>query len=160
MRTENQMDWQEAYDCIYMGMQFTKRREALGLDAETVAEQAGYSITQYKLMEEGKRLISVTDYFRVADVWYAYEDADYPAFERKRRKIWRSIKREFYVYELQIEHVIPPAKPVFDRIPLRLIVAVILISGPLLILLGDLDIIYHLGYALGWFYRMVGSVVG
>lgn len=56
METEDQTELQ-AYDRIWVGMQFTYRREALGLDAQTVAEQAGYSLTQYTLMEEGKRQI-------------------------------------------------------------------------------------------------------
>lgn len=62
MRTENEIDQQTASDRLYVGMQFALRREALGLSAETVAEQAGYSITQYTLMEEGKRSISASDY--------------------------------------------------------------------------------------------------
>lgn len=95
MSTEDQIDWREAYDRVYLGMQFTERREELGLDAETVAEEAGYSIFQYTLMEEGKRQISVDDYFRIADVWYSYEDAGYPAFERKLRQAWRLLRGNF-----------------------------------------------------------------
>ncbi|MEJ7694020.1 helix-turn-helix transcriptional regulator [Daejeonella sp.] len=157
MGTENQIDWKEAYDRAFVGMQFTIRREELGLDAETVAEKAGYSITQYTLMEEGKRQITVADYFRVADVWYAYEDADYSAFERKRRKIWRSVKRQFFLYELQIALVIPGAEDFFALLPLRIIVSVILFAGPVVMLLDNFP--YQLGLALGWLFREVSNMI-
>lgn len=165
MGTEDQIDRREAYDRIYLGMQFTKRREELGLDAETVAEEAGYSFFQYTLMEEGKRQISVDDYFRIADVWYSYEDAEYPAFHRTLRQAWRSVKRQFLLWELQIEMIFPDAKAVFEEIPLRVIVALFLIF-PLLILLGtqrlfgDENVFYYLGYALGSLYRVIADVIG
>lgn len=166
MRTEDQLDWREAYDRIYMGIQFRYRREQLGLEAEIVAEEAGYSLTQYTLMEEGKRQITVGDYFRIADVWYSYEDAEYPAFERKLRQAWRTLKRQFLLWELQIEMVFPDAKSVFDTIPLRVIVFFFLVSGPFLMLFGtrmssgDGGLFYYLGYALGSFYRIVADVIG
>ncbi|MGB4398508.1 MAG: helix-turn-helix transcriptional regulator, partial [Daejeonella sp.] len=153
MRTENEIDQQTASDRLYVGMQFALRRESLGLSAETVAEQAGYSITQYTLMEEGKRSISASDYFRVSDVWYDYEDSEYPAFYRKLKKIGRKVKREFFLYEEQIQLVFPAAIPLFVRFPLRYIVAVILVSGPLLMMASD--IVYYVGYALGWLVRVL-----
>ncbi len=156
MRTENEID-QQAFDRLYVGMQFAIRREELGLDAEIVADQAGYSITQYTLMEQGKRDISVADYFRVSDVWYSYEDMKYPAFYRKLRKIGRTVKREFFLYEEHIQQVIPAAKPLFIRFPLRYIVAFMLIMGPLLMLTPDLT--YNFGYALGRLARMIEDML-
>ena len=153
MRTENEIDQQTAYDRLYVGIQFALRREALGLDAETVAEQAGYSITQYTLMEEGKRDITAADYFRVSDVWYDYEDSKYPAFYRRLKKIGRTVKREFFLYEERILQDVPEAQPLFVRFPLRYIVAFILISGPLL-MMGS-DIMYNVGFAIGRLTRVI-----
>ena len=153
MRTENEIEQQTAFDRLYVGMQFTLRREALGLDAETVAEQAGYSITQYTLMEEGKRFISAADYFRVSDVWYDYEDSKYPAFYRRLKKIGRKVKREFFLYEERIQLVIPEAKPLFVRFPLRYIVAFLLILGPLLIMGSEIP--YNLGRTIGQLARVI-----
>lgn len=153
MRTENEIDQQTAYDRLYVGMQFALRREALGLDAETVAEQAGYSITQYTLMEEGKRRISAADYFRVSDVWYDYEDSKYPAFYRKFKKIRRTVKREFFLYEERIQLVIPEAQPLFVRFPLRYIVAIILLIGPLLMIAPN--IAYNFGWIVGRLARVI-----
>ncbi|SKB76550.1 helix-turn-helix domain-containing protein [Daejeonella lutea] len=166
MRTEDQTDLQEAYDRIYVGMQFKTRREDLGLDADTIAEEAGYSLVQYNQMEEGKREISVDDYFRIADVWYAYEDAEYSAFERKLRKAWRSVKRQFFLWELQIELVLPGAKSIFDGIPLRFIVALMFMAGPMLMLVqnqslyGDDHLFTYIAYGLGKLYRMISDVLG
>ena len=153
MGTENEIDQQTASDRLYVGMQFALRRQALGLDAETVAEQAGYSITQYTLMEEGKRNISAADYFRVSDVWYDYEDSKYPALYRRIKKIGRRVKREFFLYEERIQLVIPAAEPLFVRFPLRYIVAFILISGPLVMMSSD--IAYNFGWTLGRLVRVI-----
>ena len=74
-------------------------------------------------MEEGKRNISVADYFRVSDVWYDYEDSKYSAFYRRIKKIGRKVKREFFLYEERILLDIPEAQTLFVRFPLRYIVA-------------------------------------
>jgi transcriptional regulator with XRE-family HTH domain len=130
MSPENEIGQQTASDRLYVGMQFALRRQELGLDAETVAEQAGFSITQYTLMEEGKRNISIADFFRVSEVWYDYEDSEYPPYYRKLKKIWRLVKREFLLYEEQIILIIPEAQALFVRFPLRFIVAFLLLIGP------------------------------
>lgn len=60
--------------------------------------------------------------------------------------------------------IFPDAKAVFDQIPLRVIVALILIFPLLLLvgtqmLFGEENILYWLGYGLGSFYRMIADVI-
>jgi transcriptional regulator with XRE-family HTH domain len=156
MRTEDEIGQQAASDRLYVGMQFALRRQELGLDAETVAEQAGYSITQYTLMEQGKRNISIADYFRVADVWYDYEDSVYPKFYRRLRKIGRRVKREFLLYEERIIQVIPEAQALFVRFPLRFIVAFLLLIGPLVMIAPVIP--YYFGRSLRWLNDMLENI--
>lgn len=49
MSTEDQIDWREAYDRIYLGMRFTERREELGLDADD-------RIESWSLYQDWRRL--------------------------------------------------------------------------------------------------------
>ena len=145
------LDDQPESDRIYVGFQFAARREQLGLDAETVAERAGYSLTQYKLMEEGKRNISMDDYFRVSDVWYDLEDAKYSPIDRKLRQRWRTIRRWFGLWERLIEVHYPATTPIFNVTPLHVIVGWILFSAFVYFFVS----LQTVGFIFGWTCRQI-----
>ncbi|MES2872104.1 MAG: hypothetical protein V4708_00170 [Bacteroidota bacterium] len=104
-------------------------------------------------MEEGKRSIIAGDYFRVSYVRYAHEDSEYPAFYRNLKKIGRTVKRGFFLYEERIQLVIRAAAPLFVRFPLWYIVGLLLISGPL-VMMGS-DIMYYFGWTIGRLARVI-----
>ena len=69
-------DQEEVVNCII------NMRERLGLDQEWVADQAGYSITQYLRIEKGERYIDHEDLVRIGMVLCDYQESLLPPYRR------------------------------------------------------------------------------
>ena len=55
-------------------------RKHLGLTREWVARNAGYSITQYRRLEDGSRFLEFEDFMRIGVVFYTYQESLSPAY--------------------------------------------------------------------------------
>lgn len=63
-------------------------REYLGLEQEWVADKAGYSISQYRRLENGDRNLELEDFLRIGEVFYRHQESLSPPYIRKMNK-WK-----------------------------------------------------------------------
>ena len=62
-------------------------REQLGLDQERVAEKAGYSLTQYRKLENGERFLELYDFLRIGEVFYKHQESLLPPYKQYLNKL-------------------------------------------------------------------------
>lgn len=81
----------------------TKARKRLGLDQEWVAEQAGYSTTQYIRIENGERKIWYNDIWRIGRVLADYQESLQPAYKRWFKELIAPFRRAFFQVKYWLE---------------------------------------------------------
>ena len=73
-----------------------KTRERLGLGQEWVAENSGYSVTQYIRIENGEREVTYEDLLRIGTVMSRYQDLVDPAYKMLIRKLLYPLRAIVY----------------------------------------------------------------
>ncbi len=82
--------WQANQDLIVQRV--VSGREYLGLEQEWVAEKAGYSITQYRRLENGERFLEFEDFLRIGEVFYNHQESLSPLYKQKINKVILRLK--------------------------------------------------------------------
>ncbi|WP_411273187.1 helix-turn-helix domain-containing protein [Daejeonella sp.] len=87
-------------------------REQLGLSAEFMAEQAGYSLTQYLKMEAGTRIVELEDFLRFGEVFYYHQKSSKPQYHRQLNKLllwFKSLRYRFldWMEQIYVDHNMP-----------------------------------------------------
>ncbi len=135
---------------------FINAREHRGLSQEWVAEEAGYSITQYVRIENGDREITTEDLWKIAMANNRYDHALKSPFQRKLTQI----KREIHSTINQIPHTVivytTDENPLVLHIRARAI-AMWTAIYIVMLLVGITP--YKIGFVLGTLSRLVQNAI-
>jgi len=126
-------------------------RERNGLDQEWVAENAGYSLSQYLKFESGERKLDVEDVYRISTVIADYADSLEPPLNILIKKINTQINGHFYRLEAFLLDYFPATEALFNQMSLRKFAEKVFFWLMVILTIFMFRILaYNLGYFVGW----------
>lgn len=83
-------------------------REQMGPDQEWVAGKAGYSIDQYRRLENGERFVELFDFLRIGEVFYKYQESLLPSYTQQINKLILRFKTLPYQFQDWLDRISGP----------------------------------------------------